>query len=133
MSLLLAVSACYFLTMKIDPIPDIRERITIIGFIFVLQLLFWLSFPSFINRTFLKSQTQAVSVDKISLEWSSMFGMMESEKMNLEPTHVRLLFSHNQKTYNRAFKIDHIDLERIAEDEVNVFISKGLLGYTIIN
>jgi len=103
-----------------------------IGFVFVLLLLFWISVPSLINRSITVSSPETIAVDKIKLEWTSMFGMTADEKRDLKATHVRILFTYKEKSFSRAFLIGDIEMERIEENEVNVFKSRGLLGFDII-
>ena len=131
-SLSIALILTYLIVRKTHVSDILKERIAFVGLIFVLQFLFWLCLPSLINRSTVIGEEQKLNVNKIKLEWSSMFGMMAEERSHLKPTHVRLNFDHNGRAYERAFKKEDLRIVQSDENDVYIFVAQGLLGFDYI-
>jgi len=130
--LLSSIVATYLLSWKASKREDTKGQIVFISTSLFIIIMFISSTVSFINRSFPLGQSTKINVNSIQLEYSSMFGMMDEEKKNIKPTHLRLQFDHNEAQYNRAFSVKKIELSRNDEEEVMINLKKGLLSFWFV-
>lgn len=131
--LFISIVGTYLLSWKASKKEDIRGQIVFVCMSFFIVIMFVSSIISFVNRSFPIGQSTNIPVYDIQFQYSSMFGIIEKDKRNIKPTHIRLNFDRNGKQYNRAFSVKEIELSRNDAEEVMINLKKGLLSFWFVS
>ena len=122
----------WYMSWQASKQEDKKGQIVYLGMVFILVFMFLLSLSSFVNRQFPLGTSTKIPVKSITVEYSSMFGLLKKEAEEIEPTHLRISFDYSGKNYSRAFRTRKIVLEKDDQEQVHIQLQKGALNFTFV-